>query len=360
MSDTPKLYIAGMGMITPVGANTAMTAAAVRAGISAYAITEYTDYQGMPITMASVPDLVFDKLDADIGEGDRYDPRHFHVIKMAIIAIREACARLTSKQPIPLILAMPEALSDVDQEEIKELSPLTQALAQNCSPWIEPKQCRTIHSGRAAGLEALSFAFRYLNDIATDYVLIGGSDSYRDDSRLDPLCENKRLMVPGNQDGFAPGEAAAFLLLTKHPELALVADGHIIALHPPGIAEEAGHLGSDEPYRGDGLDRAFKQALMHREPASIEGIYSSMNGENHWAREYGVAFMRNKADFAEAVKIEHPADCYGDLGCATGPALIALAAHDLFRTPGAKSHLAYSSSDSAKRGAVVVEKCHAI
>jgi 3-oxoacyl-[acyl-carrier-protein] synthase-1 len=354
MSAAPKLYIAGMGMITPVGFDMASTVAAVRAGVSGYAETEYTDFQGMPITMASVPDMVFDEIEADIGEGDRYDPRHFRVIKMAIIAVREACAQL--KQPVPLILAMPEVLSNVGQDDVGELVPLTQTLAQNCSPWIAATQCRSIHSGRAAGLEALSFAFRYLNDISSDYILIGGSDSYRDGSRLDPLCEDNRLMVPGNQDGFAPGEAAAFLLLTKRPELALAYAGHVIALHHPGIADEAGHLGSDDPYRGDGLDQAFKLALKHGEQADIDGIYSSMNGENYWAKEYGVAFMRNKPHFSEKVEIEHPADCYGDLGCATGPALIALAAHDLFRTPGARYRLVYSSSDGTKRGAVVAGK----
>jgi len=81
-----------------------------------------------------------------------------------------------------------------------------------------------------------------------------------------------------------------------------------------------------------------------------------MNGENHWAKEYGVAFIRNKAYFQSAVGIEHPADCYGDLGAATSPVLIALAAEHLFKHSTAKAHLVYSSSDHSKRGAIVVEK----
>ena len=35
-----KLYIAGMGSITPLGDNMAMTAAGVTAGISAYSVSE--------------------------------------------------------------------------------------------------------------------------------------------------------------------------------------------------------------------------------------------------------------------------------------------------------------------------------
>ena len=42
MSDKQVAYIAGMGMVTPVGANVEMTAAAVRAGVSAYAVSGYS------------------------------------------------------------------------------------------------------------------------------------------------------------------------------------------------------------------------------------------------------------------------------------------------------------------------------
>ena len=354
MSDKPKVYVAGVGMITPVGANAKMTAAGVKAGINSYAETDYTSDMGLPITMASVPDLILDELDAEIGEGDRYDARHFRVLKMAIIAIREACAQLSTQQPIPLMMAMPEVLPDADDEA--DLVPINQTLEDNCKPWISAKQYRSFHSGRAAGMEAIDFVFRYLVDIPNDFVLIGGSDSYRDDARLMPLCEVGRVMVSRNQNSFAPGEAAAFLLLTRHPDKAMVRNGNIIALHRPGMADEPGHMGSDEPYRGDGLDQAFKQAIGYAGQNNIHSIYSIMNGENFWTKEYGVAYMRNQAAFQHPVSVEHPADCYGDLGSATSSTLIALAAEDLWTNTTAQSHLVYSSSDTSKRGAVVLEK----
>ena len=352
MSGTQKVYIAGIGMITPVGANTAMTAAAVKAGVSAYAETEYYGQNGQPITMAAVPTVIFDEIEAEIGEGDRFNLRHDRVVKMAILALREACALQSTKEPIPLVLAMPEG-----QTDIEGLSPLIQELENNCKPWVSTQQCRSLHSGRAAGMEAMDFAFRYLYDLPNDFFLIGGSDSYRDYSRLNPLSEESRLVVPDSPDGFAPGEAAAFLLLTRKPELALARQGHIIALSPPGMAEEPGHLYSEEAYRGDGLDQAFKKALgNHPQPTNIHSIYSSMNGESHWAKEYGVAFMRNRNAFQDPVGIEHPADCYGDLGAATAPVLIALAAEHLLSQAKARTHLVYSSSDHGKRGAMVVER----
>lgn len=357
MSAQTKMYIAGMGMITPVGANVAMTAAAVRAGVSAYTETEYTGQRGLPITMASVPESVFDDLEADIEDGDRYDTCHDRIIKMAIIAIREACANQTTKQPVPLLLAMPEVSAETGKIDTEGLVPLLPTLEQNCKPWVSVQQCRMIYSGRAAGMEAIDFAFRYLHDQPHDFVLIGGSDSYRDFARLNPLANADRLRVQSCLDGFVPGEAGCFVLLTRRPELAVARNGHIVALNPPGIAEEIGHFYSKEPYRGDGLDQAFKKALAQDPPpTNIHTIYSSMNGESHWAKEYGVAYIRNRDAFKDPVAIEHPADCYGDLGAATGPALIVLAVEHLFRDTKVRSHLVYSSSDRAKRSAIVVEK----
>lgn len=353
MSDHPRLYIAGMGMITAVGANAPMTAALIDAKISAYAETGYLGQDGQPVIMAAVPDLVFEEVEAEIGEGDRFNARHDRVIKMAIIAIREACARHATQQAVPLVLAMPQEPADE-----AGLTPFVQNLIQNCKPWIGIESTRRIHSGRAAGIEAIDFVFRYLYDFPHDFFLIGGSDSHQDYSRLGPLADTERLLVVGAQDGFAPGEAAGFLLLTRQSEHALVRDGHVVALNPPGIGEEPGHLYSEEPYRGDGLDQAFNQALTNynNPQQKIHCLYSSMNGEHHWAKEYGVAAMRNKAHFHEQVEIEHPAEYYGDIGAATASVLIALAAEHLFNHAKATAHLVYSSSDHAKRGAIVLEK----
>jgi 3-oxoacyl-[acyl-carrier-protein] synthase I len=346
--DQTKLYVAGIGMITPVGGDATMTAAAVRAGISAYTVSDYFNRHFKAITATSVPSAIFTEVETDIIAADGFNEQHDRVIKMAIIALREACALHSTKQAIPLVLAM----SDDNHAN----SRLLHNLVKNCQPWVSIPLSRSIYTGRAAGMEALAFAFDYLYNLPNDFILIGGSDSYLDDSRLNALDAADRLLGQGNANGFAPGEAAGFLLLTRHPELALIRNGHMVALNPPGIADEQGHLLSDQPYRGEGLDQAFKQALAQYSGTKIHSIYSSMNGENYWAKEYGVAFIRSRAAFQDPVKFEHPADCYGDVGSATGPILIALAAEHLFKTSDANAHLVYSSSDAAKRGAVVVEK----
>lgn len=351
MTDDRRVYIAGGGMITPIGANTEMTAVAVRAGVSAYALSDFYDRQQQSITMASVPNDVFALVEANIVEGNRFNERRDRVTKMAIVAIREACAERAPLQPVSLLIAMPEGPADAEDIEY-----FVGNLETNCRPWVRATNSRRFHHGRAAGLEAIGFVFQHLSDFPDDYFLIGGSDSYHDHSRLHPLSEADRLRVPTNKDGFVPGEAACFLLLTRQRERAMIRQGHLIALHPPGLADEPGHLTSQEPYRGDGLAHAFRQALADRTPGAVQAIYSSMNGEHFWAKEYGVAYTRHHEYFHDPVKFEHPADCYGDLGCATAPALIALAAEDLLKNPKAHAHLVYSSSDGPKRGALVLEK----
>ena len=347
---SPKLYIAGMGMITPLGPNVSTTVAAVNAGISAYSLSEYQTEAGEPITMARVPNQVFERVQCEFPEeGDVFNYRHERMIRMAIIALREGVLESSTEEAVPLLLAMPEM--HVSEED---LTPIVPALVHNLAPWSQRSLIRRFSVGRSAGMEAINFAFDYLMNQPQDYVLIVGVDSFDDDTVIGQYKD--RLLSLGGADTFAPGEGASALLLTRHLELADKRDGVAIALHKPGMADEEGHLFSDKPYRGDGLDKAFKLALKDQPAHSIHTIYSSMNGENYWAKEYGVAYLRSKEKFIEDVKIEHPADCFGDLGAATATALITVAAEKLRKTKHAQKTLVSCSSDKATRGALVIEK----
>jgi len=346
-----KLYIAGIGMITSLGENTSTTTAAVNAGISRYAVSNYYGDNSDPITMANIPDAALAEIEAELDEGDVFCERHYRVTLMAIDSVREACSTLNSKEVIPLFVAMPDVDEDTDG-----LVPMVNELEENCQPRISTSKSRSIYTGRAAGIEAIDFAFRHADTTNDNYILVGGSDSYQDYDRINPLAEKNRLLEQGNMNGFVPGEAACFLLLTSKVELAKQHKRKVIALHPPGIANEPGHFHSEEPYKGDGLDQAFKKALGNSSNSKINSIYSSMNGEHYWAKELGVAFTRNKSAFYDSTNTEHPADLLGDVGSATGSLLVALAVKNLFNNSKVNKHLVYSSSDTARRGAIILEK----
>jgi 3-oxoacyl-[acyl-carrier-protein] synthase-1 len=345
-----QLYIAGTGMITSISPSATSTYLAVAAHISGYQLSHYLSKDDEPVTMALVPEAVFDAFEYELEECNPYNAQFDHTIKMAIIAVQQIREEKALAHPIPLLLAMPEP-------EYGPAMPnglLIRNLAEHCAPAITSELTRSFHSGRAAGMEAIDFAFRYLAN--NPLVIIGGSDSPIHMDRIQKLDELDRLLTIKSSDGFAPGEGACFLLLTSDPQLAQERNGYIIAIHPPGLAEEPGHMYSDATYRGDGLDEAFKKTLASHAKQSVQAIYSSMNGENFWAKEYGVAYLRSKSKFTDSVRLEHPADCYGDLGSATTMALITMAANSLWSNKHQYKHLVYSSSDTAKRGALIVEK----
>jgi 3-oxoacyl-[acyl-carrier-protein] synthase-1 len=347
MSEHSIAYIAGLGMITAVGANATMTAAAIKAGVSGYRASRFvTEKSRKPITMARVPDEVFLTPEFDVDEG-YYKNR---IIVMAILAMREALSSQSIEKPVPLILTVPET-------RLHRMEPqrLLANLTNQKELMLHGDLVRYFDSGRAAGIECLQLAQHRLNHQKVDFVLVGGSDSYADVLRLRDPDARERLLTPESMDGFAPGEGAGFVLLTRHPERALNRNGHVIGISRVGVSQEPGHLFSNQPYRGDGLDQAFKEVLSECS-SKIGAIYSSMNGEHHWAKEYGVAYTRNRDRFHDPVRLEHPADCFGDLGAATGAVLLGLAAEGLWRDKASTAHLVYASSDGATRAAAVLEK----
>ncbi len=353
MADPRPVYIAGIGMITPVGANSGMTVAAVNAGITQFEASEYVNRNNEAITMSGVPEEVFESLNVEIDEGDYYSELYDRIIKMAIIAAREACSGKTIESNLPLVLAMPETISGINGISAEML---IRNLANQEDLPIDAGQTRCLHTGRAAGIQAVDMACRMFHDLDCDFVLLGGSDSYWHLPIIARLDAEKRVLAPGAMDGFVPGEGAGFLLLARNPVNAMIQNDQVVALWPPGCVDEPGHLMSEIPCRGDGLASAFRQALDGNGEKPVESIYSSLNGEHFWAKEYGVAFIRNHRCFDEAMQLEHPADCYGDLGGATGPVLIGLCALNLLRQQGMVDNLVFCSSDGAARAALRIGK----
>lgn len=150
-----KVYIAGIGMLTPVGVGSTMNQAAIAAGISAYSSSMFEDNLEKPITMACVPDDMFTSLTVDIATGTFYKNHYDRIIKMAGYALHECIGELLANDTsleadIPLILAMPEP--DVNQTTIP-LNLFIKHTAELAKAPISMSYTRTIHTGRAQGLK---------------------------------------------------------------------------------------------------------------------------------------------------------------------------------------------------------------
>jgi len=186
-------------------------------------------------------------------------------------------------------------------------------------------------------------------------MVAGGIDSYRDPWVLGTLDRAERVKSGSNWDGFVPGEGAGFLLLASEAAAAARGLPVLARVSPVAIGFEPGHLESAEPYRGDGLANTLRQLVPHITQAGpVREVYSSMTGESHWAKEWGVAFMRTRHVFAERHELHHPADSFGDTGAASGPLMVGLAALGLKGRYRGSPVLAYGSSDRGGRAALML------
>jgi 3-oxoacyl-[acyl-carrier-protein] synthase-1 len=343
-------WFCGIGMVTPVGIGAAQTAAAVRAGTSRYRESPVYNKRLAPMTMALVPEDVLPPLNESIAALPRVTSRQARMARLAGLALTEAMTGITPRGPMPLFLALPE-------KHPRTPSPASEVLVN----YLEMQTGLTFDraatacfmTGRAAGMEALAAGLDALAQNRAEVVLVGGIDSYLDLHLLGTLDQEDRVLAEGVVDGFCPGEGAAFLVLAAEP--AKAGGGSALAyVHPPGLAQENGHRYSDQPYKGEGLALAVAAALDAAKTDPIRSVLSCMNGENYFAKEWGVALMGNRAGIAEPHRFDHPADCFGDPGAGTAPILLALASLGVNRGYLPAPCLVYSCSDMSARGAACI------
>jgi 3-oxoacyl-[acyl-carrier-protein] synthase-1 len=345
-------FICGIGMLTAVGGCAAQTAASVRAGINGYQESSICNKRFEPMTLAIVPEEVLPPLAEELTGAAGLTARQARMLRLAGPALEEALAPLPRGPSPPLFLAVPESVP-------KRLPAVTETfmnhLAIQTTRRFDPATSRLFPNGRAGGFAAITAAIERLAQARQDYVLVGGVDSYLDLYLLGMLDIDDRVLANGVTDGFAPGEGAAFLLLGSERARQTLGLDEATFVHLPGLASEAGHRYSDQPYKGEGLAEAVSLALAANPSGPIRTVLAGLNGENFGAKEWGVAAIRNQPALDPDFRFEHPADCFGDTGAAVAPILIALAAIGLRKGTLAGPCLAWSSSEGPERGAACID-----
>ncbi|TQV76397.1 hypothetical protein FLL45_00060 [Aliikangiella marina] len=351
MSKQDKLYIAATGMITPVGMNTDMTLASVKAGINVYQNSSFINKDQYRMKLAQVPDEAFVELNENINAA-AMSGQEKRMLCLASSAVSQVYELFSPSKPIPLFLAAPESIPGKD---IKVSEHFIENLQRQTGVAFDQANSVIVNEGRAAGLKALDLIFNYMENSESKYALLVGVDSYVDASLLSALDEENRVLTEVSTNGFAPGEAATAILLIHQRVLEKSPDA-IAAVARPGVAEEKGHRYSQEPMLGDGLADAVRGAIDGSNNIKIDSIYSSFNGESFHSKEYGVAMMRNSASLVEGYKHEHPADCFGDLGAAFAPTLMAIAARTIEADNSDYASLVFCASEKSLRGAICLNK----
>ena len=340
LKNLPSAVIASFGAVTSIGLNARMTVASVRCGLTRFEEQDElrNDTNGEPIVLGILPTLA---------ESTTFTER---MVALAADAGQEALcpwlevAKTERLPPLPILLSLPPPRPGFSDEGVN----LARAI-MNTLP-IEPDRQHSglFMRGHAGGLAALDHAVRLIREAHVPACLIGGTDTPRALPYLHWLDSQRRLKRIGQPHGFIPGEGAGFLLVCQR-EFALRQKWVPLAcIQQVGQASEPCLWYQGQPTRGEGLTEAFWQVFRPPggETCRADVTWCDLNGEPWRAEEWGFSYLRTGKLHGEPLDLRHPADCWGDVGAASAPLLLGLAASELAR--GLDSHqtaLVWTASD---------------
>lgn len=316
MSDTTlqdePLHVVGAGAQTPVGRYVLAAAAAVRCGISAYAEHPFMiDKHGEPMVVARA-----DWLDEALPLADR-------VVALAVDAAREALSPLGERLPslrrqirVHLALSSENLPDPAQRQEVLDRF----AAETGFSPTDPPIE--SVADGHAGGLLALENAFRQLRSGEASICLVGGADSWLEPERLEAIDSSGNLHSVNYSWGFTPGEGAGFCLVATAETARRLGLAPLAELLAVATAHETKLMGTQTVCVGEGLTAAFRGVLDPKRP--VAHSYCDFNGETYRADEYGFTVCRTRECFEDAGSFTAAAECWGDVGAASGPLALAL------------------------------------
>ncbi|WP_437961332.1 hypothetical protein WME76_17955 [Sorangium sp. So ce119] len=266
-----------------------------------------------------------------------------------------AAPRRGEAAPLPLFIALPsEARPGFDARLRERFLP---ALAARANVPVDRERSRLFFACRGGGVAAFRDAMEELVRSGAEAALVGGVDSYFDPAALEHLDGELRLHGPATENGFMPGEGAAFLLLTlRRRSRGRALDGRVAAA---AVEREPRPYGSPEPCLGQGITRAVgaAAAMARVGERGIGWVLTDVANERHRVDEWAYALARNHLVFARDVEHEQPLLTTGDVGAASAAMLAAIAAVR-WATGSARCRavMVATHSDGPERGALVLEE----
>ncbi|CAK8712889.1 hypothetical protein GMJAKD_02155 [Candidatus Electrothrix aarhusensis] len=343
--DNP-LCIVAFGAVTSIGLNAPATAAAARAGVANFTDHPYMiDREGDPYVLAMAPL-------AEVTGAERY-------IRMAVPAIQEALAPLKDDLglylgDVPVVIGLPEQRPGYPENvEAMFLDTITELSCGHCA-FEKPV---FLQKGHAAGLMALEAAAQELRKGRSAFCLAGGVDSYIDPDTLDWLEEHEQVHMPINAWGFIPGEAAGFCLLC-HEVTAKRYDLPVKArLLTISTVMEENRIKTETVCIGKGLTAAVRNCVTALpSDCRVDNIICDQNGESYRADEHGFMLARLSEYFTDSSGYMAPADCWGDVGAASGPLFVNQLAWATEKGYNKGSHsLVWAGSEGGERTAAIFE-----
>ena len=331
----PRLYVAGLGMISALAIGAPFNAAAMRCGYSG--AERLSEHQDRIVAQAPLP-----------GQ-QRGSTR---LADMTCQVIREALQGLPDGYQTALYMGTETT------DQLRDPCPnLPQRLRQqldqqHLSHAIDYNHAQHVPHGRISFARAIQAA--QADHTHHAYALIVGISSCLYPQHLNYYQGLGRLLGPDNPDAFIPGEAATAILLTTQAP-----DTPTSAICGTGFGTEPHPISGQQPVTGDALAAATRAAETASgiTSAATDFRLSSASGEAYFFRELSIAQGRTLHDPKPEHPLWHPADHIGEVGAAVGGAIMVMAHYAFTKgyAPGPRA-LAQLSNDDTQRAAFLLER----
>lgn len=340
------LRIVASGICCAVGYHAEAASCALRAGMDNFAESEFVASDGSPLRVAKLLDE------------DSWGPQRLAV--WGRYAISECLEQIPQQEhastPWLLLHAATEQPGN-HQQPFPETAMLRLLTDQLEMPL--PQHSRLISGGRAGIAHVLEVAQQLLLSRQAKKVIVAGLDSYLSAPIISHYLQQERLLVPGNSDGFIPGEAAAAVVV----ELSEAITSNDLQAHICGVGygQEPGRPDGSVPSRAQGLSHAIREAMQHAgiDANALEFRISDQNGEAFFAREAANAITRIAQVGGTIPQVLTTADCIGEVGAATGPLMLAWLHRWLPHPDGpGRCGLIHLANDDGGRAAAIIRYQH--
>jgi 3-oxoacyl-[acyl-carrier-protein] synthase-1 len=289
------------------------------------------------------------------------DPTLSGVARCLVLALDPALEALApllgstrSLPPVMLLIAAPECRPGWPEHRDHELA---HGLAARLEPSIAIGAIHHAAIGNAGGIVALDYAVSAMRQGRSELCLVGGIESYLEPETLEWLDDNEQLHSEGNIYGFCPGEGAGFCLLATARAAYRLGTPILLEVVSAASARETKLIKTSTTCLGEGLSDAFRKTIecAPSDLASIDHIVCDMNGERYRGNEFGFSFLRLADRFREDADFQTPADCWGELGAASGSLFAMLTAIAIAKgyAPGPVT-LVWASSEGGDRAAALL------
>jgi 3-oxoacyl-[acyl-carrier-protein] synthase I len=311
--------VIGVGACTPVGMHAAASAAAIRAGVSSFCQHPFmVDSSGKRMVVAAAP-----YLDAQ-SNGDQ------RLADLAALAVAESLAGIVDAglggASLPIFVGLPANRGGVRPDADLVRRRVTQEMS---AAGVRARDVALFEAGHAGGAMALEAAWQAVSTGAAPIALAGGVDTYLEPAVLEWLDDCDQLHSSGEENnpyGFIPGEGAGFVLLASQSAAMQMGLDSMLSLRAAASTHESNLIKTEDPCIGEGMCKLVRM-LASTLPVGerFDEIYIDINGEPYRSDEFGFATVRTNVHFADTSGFMAPADCWGDVGAASGPLYLILA-----------------------------------